>query len=377
MGGSERVEIREIPAGRTHTHDITVQAARPGRFELASTNFSYRDEDDTPVRVSDFLAGLTVSAAPPPVVIRQPAGRLDVSCEGGALSLGEWDVLRIMVSNRTGVRLHNVTVAVDGPFQGDGKLARITVLEDGAAARFPFSVNASQGGRHVPVNVHLEYGHLDGNGTLQTRKQEDVLHLAVGSPASESPPGEQTILYLAASPPALPPLRSDLEMRKVKERLQLAKHRDRYRIEPYLAVRFDDISQALIDFEPQVVHFSGHGDSNGMLCIEDESGQSTLATPEGLAELFGQHKSTIRCVVVNACHSVRLAEALASRIDHVIGMRYQIGDAAAIEFSVGFYLALFAGWSVPDAFVRGRSHIRSRAALEQEHLTPLIFPPLP
>ena len=101
-------------------------------------------------------------------------------------------------------------------------------------------------------------------------------------------------------------------------------------------------------FEPQVVHFSGHGDRDGRLYVENESGESALVTPEGLADLFGQHKSTIRCVIVNACHSVRLAEALASRIDHVIGMRHVIGDAAAIEFSFGFYLALFAGWSGPD-----------------------------
>jgi hypothetical protein len=231
----------------------------------------------------------------------------------------------------------------------------------------------------VPVTLHTTYGYRDVGGEVRTRTQKDSVNVVVRAvePRLESVTGEQTVLYLAASPRNMPPLRSDLEMRKVKEKLQRSKERDRYRIEPCLAARFDDISQALIDYEPQVVHFSGHGDRNGNLCVEDEYGDSDSVTPEGLAELFGQHRSTIRCVVVNACHSVRLAEALATRIDHVVGMRYQIGDEAAIQFSVGFYLALFAGWSAPDAFVRGRAHIRSRPAIEQQHLTPLIFPPGP
>jgi hypothetical protein len=58
-------------------------------------------------------------------------------------------------------------------------------------------------------------------------------------------------------------------------------------------------------------------------------------------------------------------------------MRYQIGDEAAIEFSVGFYLALFAGRTVPDAFAVGQAHILARPAIERQHLTPLIFPPGP
>ena len=38
---------------------------------------------------------------------------------------------------------------------------------------------------------------------------------------------------------------------------------------------------------------------------------------------------------------------MSQHIDYVVGMRWQIGDEAAIEFSVGFYTGLFAGHSVP------------------------------
>lgn len=389
MGGSGRVEIPMIPAGRTYLHEIAVEARRPGRYELTSMNFSYRDERDVRVRVTDFRAGLVVAAPPPPTPGRHPTGRLGVGCESGELDLGAWDVLRIVVTNDTGVALDDVTVAVEGPFADKGGRSRVAALGEGAKARFRFHVNAAEGGRHVPVIVRTTYSYRDGTGTVRTLTQVDGVSVVVrpALPPQEAPlssraaplssrvaPAGQTILYLAASPRNLPPLRSDLEMRKVKERLQLSRYRDRYRIEPYLAVRFDDISQALVDYEPQVVHFSGHGARNGDLCVEDERGDSEAITPEGLAGLFGLHRSTIRCVVVNACYSVRLAEALAAQIDHVIGMRYRIGDEAAIQFSVGFYLALFAGWSVPDAFARGQKSIQARSRTEPDHLTPLIFP---
>lgn len=379
VGGSDRVEIPSIPAGRAHTHTVTVEAKRPGRFELTSANFSYRDEFDLPVRVTDCRVDLVATAATAPAPVRQPAGRLRVACTDGELTLGEWDVLHVVVTNSTGVALGDVTMSVEGPFLSDGKRSRVEVLRDGATARFAFTVNATGSGRHVPVTVRTAYSHQGEGGTARTRVQEDNISIAVrpAAPHGETTPVEQTVLYLAASPRNMPQLRSDLEMRKVQERLQLSKQRDRYRIEPRLAVRFDDISQALMDYEPQVVHFSGHGDEHGNLCIENDNGTLDTITPLGLAKLFGQHRSTIRCVVVNACHTLRLAEALATKIDHVIGMRYQIGDEAAIEFSVGFYLALFAGRTVPDAFAVGQAHILARPAIERQHLTPLIFPPGP
>jgi hypothetical protein len=187
--------------------------------------------------------------------------------------------------------------------------------------------------------------------------------------------GVETILYLTASPRDMDPLRSDLEMRKVQEKLQLGRDRDAYRLEYRGASRLDDMSQALFDYEPRVVHFSGHGDIAGGLYVENEMGFSTLTNPDGLAKMFGQHRDTIQCVIVNACHSARLAEAMARHIDYAIGMRWEVGDASAIQFSVGFYQALFAGWSVPDAFERGCAMVESNSATEADSQTPVLFPP--
>ncbi|MFI5911998.1 CHAT domain-containing protein [Dactylosporangium sp. NPDC051541] len=376
MGGEGRVDIPVLTAGREHTHAISVLAPRAGPFELTSATFTYRDEFDEQRRVNDFSFGMVATDAPPPVQVRQPSGRLRVECEDTSLPRGDWEMLRVLVSNGTGAGLSDVIVAVEGPFDTDGKRSRIAALGDGTTARCSFRVNAGAAGQHVPVTVRTTYAFRDAGGELRTRTQEDSVSVAVREAERHGPPAsaEQVVLYLAASPRDMPALRSDLEMRKVQEKLARSRQRERYRIEWCPAARFEDISQALMDFEPHVVHFSGHGDADGNLCVEDETGHRDLVTPDGLADLFGQHRATLRCVVVNACHSMQLAETMAQRIEHTVGMRNQIADEVAIQFSVGFYEGLFAGWPVPKAFDRGCAHIRSRPGTGEQHVIPLLFP---
>lgn len=383
MSGRNRAEIPVIRPGLVHVHELAVEPTRPGEFELTSTNFSYRDEFDEPVRRTDFRWGLSVRPAPaqPTAPPARPAPRLSIEHVGGQLALGRWDVLEILARNTTGVTLNDVLLAVSGPFRTEGKRCRVPVLLDGKTVRASFRVIADEGGRHVPVSVRTSYSYPDGSGSVRNQTQEDGLEVAVVEPERPDQPQEvpsgnvsrQTILYLTASPQDLGPLRSDLEMRKVKERLQLARRWDHYRIEYCPATRLLDLTQALVDYEPQIVHFSGHADEDGNLCLEDDNGYRRAATPEGLAGLFGQHKSTIQCVIVNACYSMRLAEAMARRIDYVVGMRCQIGDEAAILFSVGFYQGLFAAQAVPDAFERGRLHLQAEQATELEYQTPVLL----
>jgi hypothetical protein len=245
-------------------------------------------------------------------------------------------------------------------------------------ARFPFKVIADEGGV-VPVGARTTFTYHDGAGSIRQGAQEDWLEVAVAGGGMPEPASKAaaTILYLAASPndPDLEwlPLRSDLEMRKVKERLRLSRHRDEYQFEPCPAARWDDVSQALVDYDPQVVHFSCHGDSDGNLLLENDAGGVALTTPEGLARLFGLHRSTIRCVIVNACHSELLARAMAQNIDHVVGMRSEIGDEAAIQFSAGFYTGFFAGQPVPVAFERGIASIQSSETTKLEYRTPVLL----
>lgn len=68
-------------------------------------------------------------------------------------------------------------------------------------------------------------------------------------------PPVQRILILAANPLDSSRLRLDEELREIEAVLSRAKQRDRFDIRPQYATRPSDIQQALLDYNPQIVHF--------------------------------------------------------------------------------------------------------------------------
>lgn len=181
-----------------------------------------------------------------------------------------------------------------------------------------------------------------------------------------------SILFLAADPTNTSRLRLGEEFREISEQLRLAKQRDYLKLElPQLSARPKDISGALLDKQPQIVHFSGHGTPEGTLCFENEIGQAQFVQPSALAALFEQFAERVECVILNACYSEIQAEAIARHIDYVIGMKQTIGDRAAIAFAIGFYQALGAGRSIEAAYNLGCAQIGLQGI--PEHLTPVLL----
>lgn len=180
-----------------------------------------------------------------------------------------------------------------------------------------------------------------------------------------------SILFLAADPTDASRLRLGEEVREIQEKLQLSKSRDQFILHQRMSVRPMDISQALLDVSPQIVHFSGHGTSAGALCVENRAGQIHPISPEALGALFEIFAGEVNCVILNACYSAVQAQAISKHIRYVIGMSQAIGDKAAIAFSIGFYQALGAGRSIEEAYKLGCVQIR----LENipEHLTPVLI----
>jgi eukaryotic-like serine/threonine-protein kinase len=158
------------------------------------------------------------------------------------------------------------------------------------------------------------------------------------------------ILILSANPLDTSKLRLDEEVREIRAALKRAKNRDKFQIITESAVRADDLRLALLEHEPSIVHFSGHGSGKDGLAFESNSGHLQLVSTESLVRLFELFKTKIECVLLNACYSKMQADAIHEHIDCVIGMSRAIGDRAAIEFAVGFYDALGAGYSYDYCF---------------------------
>jgi hypothetical protein len=60
-------------------------------------------------------------------------------------------------------------------------------------------------------------------------------------------------------------------------------------------------------------------------------------TPEATARTLGAVGAPVRLVVLNACYSASIVEALRAHVDCVVGMTDAIHDDAARSFATGFY----------------------------------------
>ncbi len=157
-----------------------------------------------------------------------------------------------------------------------------------------------------------------------------------------------TILLLASNSKETDRLRLAEEFREIKESLKLSPNEDDFNVVQGEAVRPKDLRRLILETEPQIVHFSGHGSEAGIF-LENYFGKSQVVSSRALSRLFKLFDS-VHCVVLNACYSAEQAESLRKVTSYVVGMKSSIGDRAAIQFSRGFYDGLGAELSIEYAF---------------------------
>jgi hypothetical protein len=183
--------------------------------------------------------------------------------------------------------------------------------------------------------------------------------------------GVKRILVLAANPSDTVRLRLEQEVKEIRRSLRRSRLRDRFQLDYHLAVTNWDWRRALLETEPHILHFCGHGDGVGGLALESEkTGSTQLLSTDAIAGLLS-HCEQLECVLLNACYSEVQAQAVVPHAPVVVGMQQAIGDDAALEFAVGFYDALGAGRDYNTAFEVGRTAIQ--AANLTEDLTPVLI----
>ena len=178
------------------------------------------------------------------------------------------------------------------------------------------------------------------------------------------------ILLLSVNPKGTYQLRLDEEFREIQEAFKRSTYRDQFEIYISLATRVSDLRRALLEYKPNIVHFSGHGSGNDGLILENELGQQQPVSSEALTHLFELCQKNVECVLLNACHSEFQAQGIYNSIDCVITMQQAIGDKAAIKFALGFYDALGAGEPYEIGFKWGCSAIASEGIPDSQ--TPKI-----
>ncbi|MCA0229157.1 MAG: CHAT domain-containing protein [Bacteroidetes bacterium] len=161
--------------------------------------------------------------------------------------------------------------------------------------------------------------------------------------------GKVKVLFIAANPTDASRLKTDVEYRKIRDEMNRGRHRDKFDfLPPQLAVTIQELVRAMND-KPHIVHFSGHGEEEGILITTGENVSQLLPTP-AIKRLFKPLQGSAQVVLLNACYSATQAEEISKFGFYVVGHQESIGDDAAIGFAQGLYNGLGEGKSFEEAY---------------------------
>jgi CHAT domain-containing protein len=151
-------------------------------------------------------------------------------------------------------------------------------------------------------------------------------------------------------------LRTEAEVRGVQQALRGSKYRDLVEVTPRPAASAQDLLDAINDIRPHVVHFSGHGWSDGLVMDN-----GSVDTPKGqeldfelLAKLLAATTTPPTLLVLNACETLGGADLLLPAVPVVVAMSDTIADVAASVFASQFYAAIASAQTVGVALAQAK-----------------------
>lgn len=168
--------------------------------------------------------------------------------------------------------------------------------------------------------------------------------------------GMKKILFVASSPDDQDYLNAGIEQRKIDEMLKSSTLRASFELISKPGAKLDTLTRELMQNNPEFVHFSGHGDIDG-IAMEEDNGQTQYIPSIALENLFKLFEGKIHCVFLSACYSAKQAKAISKSHIYVIGMNSAIGVTTATELAKGFYQAIGEGKDIPTAYKFGLIHL--------------------
>jgi CHAT domain len=342
--------------------------------ELVAALASLRDaiSEDPPIREDSFrkLASNVLRLVPPHSTVRASSSsdselayakalrELEESVEKCKSFTGTYSYLRN--------ELHCIQTGASFSTQGvrfDPRLQQILLEQLKGSRRDadlqPFDDREIIFHKQVLLDADLATGNWSGNGRYiyevnlkaLTPRGWDLVN-AGGDGARQV---QKSILFVSSDPRGVPRLRLLHEEREIRLVHRSSRNRDRFKFETCPSARPKDITDALLQMKPTILHFSGHGTIAGKLCFENDSGELKLVSCKAIASLLRAVDHPVEFVVLNCCYSAKEAADLSDCVSGIACMSDTVSDDVAISFATGFYQAVFALESNEDAFAVGKS----------------------
>lgn len=161
------------------------------------------------------------------------------------------------------------------------------------------------------------------------------------------------LLYLGFQPEDAAPLMLEEELDAIDQRLATSSNGHTIKRHIYQDVGVEDIPGLLERIRPSVFHVSCHGDDKGYLRLR-HNGSFRDFPPEQLVERLKPAREHIRLVVLNACFSRPLRDALVEEGFTVIGTNDRVYSDRAGIFSSVLYSLIAEGLDLARAFDQAR-----------------------
>lgn len=163
------------------------------------------------------------------------------------------------------------------------------------------------------------------------------------------------VLFLAANPADTARLQLDEELRAIFAALREG-DRSLFEVAVAPALRASELPTTILRENPDIIHYSGHGSQGEILLAADAASLAPVGAEE-LGRIFKTFANRTRCVVLNACFSASVADAIGASVPVVVGMSRAVPDSGACEFAAGFYSALANGGSLTQSFAAGKERL--------------------
>ena len=181
------------------------------------------------------------------------------------------------------------------------------------------------------------------------------------------------IAFLMAAPAAAGAINVGKDFREAEKAVAGSAKRHKIGLKPYVAAGAEELLDALNEFAPDVIHFSGHGGTGKLLfdkqSIEDVAGQTVNFS--GVKAFLAATGKLPKLLVMTACQTASEAHTLLDAVPAVIGMSGDISDLASTLFCRRFYAALAGCQTIEHAFQQAQAILRA-AQLDDADLPTLV-----
>ncbi|MEM9597988.1 MAG: CHAT domain-containing protein [Acidobacteriota bacterium] len=157
----------------------------------------------------------------------------------------------------------------------------------------------------------------------------------------------KTILFLGAEPVDASRARPGEELREIRALLDTEE--SQFRVVPATAARWRDMELEMHRHQPTIVHFCGHGVEGGGVVLENREGRGEIVSCDNLVRFFSAFAGRLELILLNACHTADLAEALSHHVSLAIGWPDYLKGEVGISYARSFYQGLKANLSYEEA----------------------------